>query len=394
MIEQPRDPDTGRFKSEKLSPSSLVPFKEIGLEDATGATEGIIAESRILAEAGLDPAAWELTNYRVSEYGPDGDKSTATRWSARKRAIPLAEQLDATDLLSAVASWGVPDKPRRRASSADEALAVFLSDWQIGGVGPGGNTQDTISRVLAMGQAVIDRTAELRTAGRTIDTLHVFGLGDIVEGCTGFYANQAFSVDLDNMGQIRIAYHLLSALIRMWAPEFSQVYVHAIGGNHGETREQGKSITGPADNKDVLVFEVVRDILAERAGYEHVRFHLPEAGEMSAIAMVGGKKVGYTHGHLFRSGANSAAKAEKWWAGQMFGLLPVRDADILVSAHFHHFSTNEFAEGGRSWFQTPAMDNGSAWYTEISGKSSAPGTLTMRIGRSVGIRGWDDLAIL
>lgn len=396
MSDAPERDEHGRFKRGGTAPGSIgwTPRVEIGLHDAEAVLTGGLTENAALIEMGLDPLLWEVVSYRISRWpGAEGaaDKE-ATKLSAKRRVRPLRDTLDIDDLLQAVEAWGTPIPPRIHDTGTD-AFVVNLADWQIGGTGPGGGSRETLARLLALGGSVAERATQLRLAGFEIPVLVVTGLGDLVEGCTGFYSNQPFTVDLDNRAQMKMAYMTLSALLRQWASLFSRIVVAPIAGNHGETRSAFKNETGPGDNKDILAFEIVRDVLAERKGFEHFEWQIP-GSELAQVIDVAGAKLGITHGHMFSGGTNAAAKATKWWQGQMFGLQPVKDANILVSGHFHHLSMVEFSDSGRTWFQTPAMDNGSEWFTNFSGQSSAPGTLTFRMGRSCGPRMWDDLKIL
>lgn len=393
---QPRDPVTGHFMrgSGGSAPGSgpWPEHTEIGLHDAEGVVPGAMTEEGALQLMGLDPKEWEVVSFRVGRWPVQGEIKESTRLSAKRRVRPLREQLDIDSLLKAVDTWGTPAAPPK-IHTGPTAQVVNLADWQLGGTGPGGGSRETIQRVLTLGGAFVEMVNARRLQGIEDSALIVTGLGDLVESCTGFYSNQPFSVDLDNRAQMKAAYMLVSALLRQWVPLFPEVIVAPIGGNHGETRSAFKVETGPSDNKDVLTFEIVKDVLSERKGYEHISWQIPD-GELSQVVDVAGAKLGITHGHMFSGGTNAAAKATKWWQNQMFGLQPVKDANILVSGHFHHYSAVEFSDSGRTWFQTPAMDNGSEWFTNFSGQSSAPGTLTFRMGRGCGPRLWDDLKIL
>lgn len=393
MTDQPPDRDEhGRFKASKhpAGGGAWEPYSDIGTEDANGVVTGRPGtHDELLLSKGLDPDEWEITNMRFGEY----KGVTSTRWSARRRARPLVEHADLSEIMAAIHLWGIPQPAPKLFDDGKEAFVVALADWQIGGTGPGGGSRETTERILALGAAVRERVVELRASGRTLPHLVVLGLGDLVESCTGFYSNQPFTVDLDNREQMKLAYSLLVALLRQWSELFPRVTIVPIGGNHGETRSAFKVETGPNDNKDVLAFEIARDIFNENPGFDHLEWQIP-GGELSQVVEAGGAIVGVTHGHMFSGGANAGAKAEKWWKNQVFGKQPVRTADILISGHFHHFSSIEFSDEGRTWFQCPAEDNGSEWFTNFSGQSSAPGTLTMRVGRACGPRLWDDLKIL
>jgi predicted phosphodiesterase len=114
--------------------------------------------------------------------------------------------------------------------------------------------------------------------------------------------------------------------------------------------------------------------------------------ELSLCVELGGVKVGLTHGHLFSSGGRLVqAKALEWWRGQVFGLQPVAEAQVLVSSHFHHFSV--INHGARTHIQTPAMDPGSKWVANAWGTDSPAGVLTLRYDAEHPL-GWADLHVL
>jgi hypothetical protein len=86
-------------------------------------------------------------------------------------------------------------------------------------------------------------------------------------------------------------------------------------------------------------------------------------------------------------GGNAEAKIENWWKGQMYGFLPAKDAQILITAHYHHFRAKQ--QGDRTWFQAPSLDK-SLDFTARSGLWSHPGVLTFTINK----KGWDNLKIV
>ena len=99
------------------------------------------------------------------------------------------------------------------------------------------------------------------------------------------------------------------------------------------------------------------------------------------------KKVAMSHGHMSSGSGNAEAKIENWWKGQMYGFLPPGDAEILVTAHYHHFRSKQ--QGDRTWFQCPSLDK-SIDFTARTGMWSHPGVLTFTISN----KGWDNLKIL
>lgn len=162
----------------------------------------------------------------------------------------------------------------------------------------------------------------------------------------------------------------------------------------GNSRLDGKAFTNWSDNDDVAVFEQVAEILSanpERYSNVLVPSGAIDREDLVVTLDLSGVPCAFAHGHQFKNGVNSQAKAEGWWKGQALGRQPVSDARLLFSAHFHHFVVSEAT--GRTWMQAPAMDGGSAWITGTSGVNSPAGMLTVCVG-DVYTRGWGDLEVI
>lgn len=391
----PERDEHGRFKPGGAGKAPEGPFVEMSANDIRAVLLGWLTEAEALEEAGVSAENYEITSYkRRRQQYVNGDTREYTEITAKRRQIPVNGLADYQSLADEIRAWEQKMPPARGPVRGD-ALVVALADWQIG-KGENGGSAASIDRILSAGDAVVERFRELEAVGRAPIEIVVIGLGDLVEGCTGFYANQQFTVDLDQRSQLRTVWRLITALLRKWAPLVPKLTVAPIAGNHGEGRQNGKAITGPSDNQDIAAFEIVRDILAERPDMAHVHFQLPEedSESLSMAVNAAGVQIGITHGHMMNGGTNASAKAHAWWKGQVFGYGPVSTCKILVSGHFHHFATVEFAKEGRTWFQAPAMDGGSAWFEASSGQSSPPGVLTFLAGKGCGPRGWDHLRVL
>jgi predicted phosphodiesterase len=280
-------------------------------------------------------------------------------------------------------------RPRRYPTGGEDAFAVVASDWQIGKAEGGEGTDQTVARVLAGIDMAKQRVKDLRRIGRRMPTGALLGLGDLVEGCIGFYPAQQFNVDRTRREQGRITRELITHAIDELHPLFDQFVIATVAGNHGENRSDGKSFTNPGDNDDVAAFEAVREAFG-RGQVEGLEWVIPDE-ELSILVELGGVPVGMTHGHMFRQGATVQKKAYEWWKNQEFGLQPVSGARILLSGHFHHFSVVTY--GGRSAIQAPANDPGSQWYRFGSGEDSPSGTLTIRFDSSMAL-GYGDLEVL
>lgn len=276
--------------------------------------------------------------------------------------------VDAVALLKAL-------RPRRKVSTAfagDTSLVISWNDWQTGKLA-GGGTPALAERLDAAYDGVRDRARELRKLGRNLGRLIVIGGGDMIEGCQ-IFPNQTFEIDSDRRTQIRNTVALgLEGLDRL-APLFEHATVIAVGGNHGEHRIDGKRTTRH-DNDDCLLFEHMATAAARDSRLAHVDFVIAQ-DEQAKTLDVNGWILGTTHGHVFGKTVSGAIeqKAWRWFSNQAAGRQPVGDADVLVTHHYHHFAARDW--GACQWVQTPALDGGSAFFTDYSGQAAAPGMLT------------------
>ena len=268
----------------------------------------------------------------------------------------------------------------------DITLVVALSDWQTG-KGEGGGSDALVVRVLTLADNLVTHVRRLAKIGRRPSRLLIIGMGDLLEGCTGFYATQEASVDLDRRSQTNLTRRLLLKLLEQWAPLVPETLVTCVPGNHGEHRRAGKAFMGPADNDDVAIFEQVRDVCAASPALDHVRFLIPR-DELTVTVDVHGKILGAAHGHQMGRGTGPAGKARAWLADQALGQTPIGDCDILITGHFHHLQVVDL--GPRLWLQCPALDGGSRWFTDTAGARATVGTLTFTVDPG----GWHDLTII
>lgn len=338
-------------------------------------------ETTLLEGWHLDPAEWQIIPGTLLVNRWQQKPGTDWMYQFKARVIRRGEnpRADVDELVKAIARH----KPRKTLPEGDHALVVNPADWQAGKA-EGGGTPAFVERMQANLDALEDRVRALRKR-YAVGEIVIAGMGDLAERCSGNYPAQQFTTDLDERQQQRVVRRLLLETVTRMAKQAARVTVTAVGGNHGETRQGGKAITGPGDNADVAVFEAVYEAISLNPDtYGHVRFHLPDDKLVVALE-VAGVRCAWSHGHLARSGASPAAKQVNWWQQQAFGDDPAGarytglvDAQVLVTAHYHHFAALE--THGRLWLQCPSMDGGSRWFTDSTGQHSATGTLTFLCG--------------
>jgi hypothetical protein len=334
-------------------------------------------EAALLVGWGMDPEVWSLVDgsLLVNRWQMAGEWQYQYKARLVRRVGPV---VDVDELLRGISRF----KPPKPVTGDGGALVVCLSDWQIGKA-DGDGVEGTVQRIVTMTDRLVRYARQMKST-----QIYVVGMGDLLEGCDGFYAGQTFTVELDRRQQTRVVRRLFRDVVvglsRLGVP----MVVSAVAGNHGENRKDGKAFTGLGDNDDVAVVEQVAEILqANPDAFGHVQFHIPD-DRLEVLFDIAGRRVGFHHGHIAGSGASPQIKQRNWWRDHAFMESPLGDAEYLVTGHYHHLSVVD--HGPRVHFQCPAMDGGSRWWEERGGGRSASGTLTFMVGAD----GWDQLRVI
>jgi hypothetical protein len=345
----------------------------------------------VIADWGLDPNLTEIVpdsvQIRAWDMAVGNHQTIRARYykaRIRPRRAAMSDQ-DVTDLHQLVMRRRTRQTPTQSEHGA--GFVVNLSDFQIG-KGEGGGTPATVNRIIGAVDQARTRLVELRKLKRNITSVVIVGCGDLAEQCWGHYPSQQFTVDRTRREQLQIVRELITYCIDAFADLAPRIVVGAVPGNHGENRLNGKAATVVSDNDDLAVFDQVREALSQNPGrYSHVEWAISD--DLVLTLDVEGVTVGWTHMHQGRGGERGITD---WWKGQVMGNRPIASAQILNTAHFHHFLCSEAT--GRTLIQVPAMDGGSGWWTDKTGQSSPAGMVTYLAGSVCGARGWSDLQIL
>ena len=273
---------------------------------------------------------------------------------------------------------------KKKPTKNSKTFCIALSDWQIGKEG----TEQTIERWMDSIPKIKEQIKTLRKS-ETIDQLFIAGLGDIVEGCTGFYAQQEFTVELDYRQQQKVARRMAYTAIKELVPMFDKTVVSFIAGNHGEPRNYGKSFTTFSDNRDIMLGEELAEIFKEAPAYkDKIDFIMPDS--LSITLDISDTVVTLVHGHQMRGGGNPQAKARTWLANQSLARSEIADSDLLLMGHYHFFSAYE-SDGKRLILQAPSLDSGSEWFDNTNGGRNSAGVLTLVIG---GSEKWSNIRVI
>lgn len=274
------------------------------------------------------------------------------------------------------------DQPFDKTPVTDKrALHVANTDLQIGkGREQAGGSRETAMAFIRGIGLLKDFLAKKKRAGEPIQRLYGWWLGDNVEQCTGNYSSQLWRTDLSERKQKRLARRLMIKWHKEMAPLVDEIISVGVASNHGENRSssattgRGAMVTEQSDSLDLEIMENTAEVLDENPAYDNVTIVFPE-DPMVATLDVYGTIISGIHGHqLGRSSKNIGDKFWEWWADQSMGRLPAGDADILITAHYHHYWAK--GEQGRHAYGAPAMDGGSQYFTDKNGRWSKRGILT------------------
>lgn len=361
---------------------SRVPYPQGWEPQVTVTGDSAVATSELSVKDADDIALIEGWNLDPAIWSIDGPL-TANRWmmngkwqyqyKAKLVKVTAASRADVDELFKHVKNHKKFTPP-----TGDEAFVITLADWQIG-KGENGGTDATVERILNSFDEAEARIKKLRKIGHEIGEIYLVGMGDLIEKCANNYADQAFTTDLNERDQARVARRLLLEITKRAAKLADKVVIASVGGNHGENRNgSSKKFTDDGDNLDVGLFETVYEALSMNPeAFGHVYFCLPN-DELVVVLDIAGTNVAFAHGHKAKGGATPQAKQFGWWKGQSLGNHAAADAQILVTAHYHHFAACE--QFGRLWLQCPAQDGGSKWYTDQTGAHARAGMLTFLVG--------------
>lgn len=310
----------------------------------------------------------------------------------RKPEAAVGATLKPEDIEAArqrVQTWKLPQRSPGTGLGAPVAAVLNLADIQ-GGKSEGGGVKATEQRLLN-GLENFERWVERqRAGGRNINEIVIVNNGDPYEGCSGNYATQLFTVELNHRGQMNFVLDMWSTYARELYPQFEKGQFVSVLCNHGEMGRFGakKNQTSDSDGGGALLAEVLQRILSGRDEFDHIKWTIPH-DEMNVFTNVAGVPMGFNHGHKIPG--NDATGFTKWLDGQVRGSRDAYEAKVWVTAHRHNFQC--FDLGSATAFQCPSVDGGSKWLRDMTGHYSRSGILALLVGEHDPL-GWSDPVFL
>lgn len=328
-----------------------------------------------LVKARFNQAAWHRDNQDI------GEKFTAytkPMWLYEFKVVGRALALD-VDLKAMMAEAKRASKSMTvKKLNGVTSMIIDMADFQVGKTDILGGTKELLERAEVALAKVLKQVRKIKP-----DEIVLVDGGDSTEGFESS-PNAARTNDLQQTEQIRVWRRLFWRWITALAKVVAKLEVVAVPSNHCQVR-QGKNRVGTTlDDWGIEVLSQVADMAAVNPdAFGHVTFHQPrEFEEYVVLTLLGGKTVGFVHGH---QGNNPQGMVE-WCRKQ--GRRPIGQVDVLFFHHFHHLELIIFGDN-QTGFCSPTMDPGSSWHTNGSGNSSAPGVLTLAFDED----GWRDMFI-
>jgi predicted phosphodiesterase len=289
-----------------------------------------------------------------------------------------ADDTDLQALIDHVERWRPHARIKAHTGNLSAVYAIGDTQW---GKDAGDGTEGTVRRVLTGIEESVQRHKDLIRIGRPVGTVILPQMGDCIEGNVSQNGKVLGRSDLSVTQQVRVGRRMLLAWIKAFAPLTEELIVPVVPGNHDESQ---RYVIGEAtDSWQVEVASAVQDACAENPALAHVQFRYPDHDHQTLAINVSESILGLAHGHQSRD-------AVKWWQGQATGRTPVGDADVLLTAHYHHYKVAQV--GPRLWVQIPAMDGGSPWWRDRAGLESPTGIVSFVMGEGYDPR--RDLSVL
>jgi hypothetical protein len=308
---------------------------------------------------GLNPDEWDY-QWKFSEW-EQFSKMNGLRtlnafkvWGKRVKVEPLAFTLD--ELPDAIANFKWNARESDAVPRGGGSLIVLATDFQLGKTDWNGGTDETVAQVLNSFRNVRHMAEE-----HEVDEIVVVDAGDIIEN---FYntSSQRQTNDRSLPSQVLAATQLMLAGLAHLAESGRKLKYVAVPSNHGRDRLGMQAAAGDVhDDWGIVVAELIRMTT-------NVEVIIPEKYHESVAFLTSNTGIGVVHGHQ----AGGPDKIGDWWKGQSHGEMPVTNADILVTGHWHSLRAQQ--SGNKKWIIVgSASDRGSSWFTNTRGESSVSG---------------------
>jgi hypothetical protein len=223
--------------------------------------------------------------------------------------------------------------PKRKVHRGEEHVGLILSDLHIGHSHSmeetGGlseyNLDIFIKRLHSLQKSVSD-IYELHSYLYELPTLHIFCLGDIVDGSNAAGAWSPVYIDTPVYDQLMLGFEHLSQSIQYLLTIFKNIKFYGVRGNHGRIAPNG--VEKDYANWDNVIYHMLRVKFADNP---RIEFNIPKTWWI--MENIKEHNFLLVHGDDVRGSGNAIKNLERFSAS-MSGMLKARP-DYTICGHFH-----------------------------------------------------------
>lgn len=226
--------------------------------------------------------------------------------------------------------------PRRKIKKGEEDVGLILSDLHIGHAHSldetGGlsqyNVDIFVNRLHGLQKSVSD-IYELHSCLYELPTLHIFCLGDLVDGSNTAGAWSPVYIDTPVYDQLMIGFEHLSQSIQYLLTIFKEVKFYGVRGNHGRIAPSG--VEKDYANWDNIIYHMLKIKFSDNP---RIKFVIPKTWWI--MENIKDHNFLLVHGDDVKGSGNAIKNLEKFSAS-MSGMLN-RRPDYTICGHFHESS--------------------------------------------------------
>lgn len=219
----------------------------------------------------------------------------------------------------------------KKKATPETAVAVF-ADWQLGKVTSTYNS-DVLARRIEQYTEKMLEIVNIQRAHHNVDNLHVWLLGDIVEG-EEIFPGQSHLLDAGLYRQVGVyGPEIISKFLSIALENFEHVHVTGVIGNHGAVGGRARKQHDPETNMDRLLYKIVELIFKNEP---RISFNIPDGrGERSfyAVDRIGNYSSLLIHGDQMPSPTAFHGYFKKVM-GWKDGAIPDHFDDVFMG-HYH-----------------------------------------------------------
>ncbi len=227
----------------------------------------------------------------------------------------------------------------------EEVAVAMCADWQTGKKTPSYNV-DVLEREIKYYANRIARITEIHRKGYPVRNLHVWALGDMVEGEL-IFPGQAHRIEASLYQQTLVhGPRIFVDFLRTMLTIFERVDVWCVPGNHGSLGGRARKDMHPESNADLFLYKHVM-ALFEQAGEKRIKFRLPPMEDIEhgdkpwyLIDEIGNYSCFLFHGDQIKAYSTFpwygfGKKIKGWKALGSDPRLPLRPFKDAACGHYH-----------------------------------------------------------